>query len=222
MQRVSGAPQSPRDTNLSPLLLARRQRLLDRARPLAADHLAGAGLVRRAGDEAVGALAALAVGAAAVAVRPRRERAADTGADLLQVVGAGLRQPQVARLRGAQDEGAATTSSAVNVRMVENPRKRVSPGGIIGACGRGDSGSVWLRSPDAVQRVSGAPQIRGPGFCCKYRGPGSAAQRHRHVHPRLRRTGAALRPGHEALNSPSPAPSRSGRWRRAPRRGRNA
>ena len=68
-----------------------------------ADHLRDTAFVGLAGDEAVGALAALAIGAAAIARRALRERAAGLVADLLELGRAGLRQMNVAGPRHAAE-----------------------------------------------------------------------------------------------------------------------
>lgn len=72
-----------------------RQRIGDRARPPAADHLRGASLAGHAGDGAIGARLAGAIGAAAVDVVAFRVFAAGLGAGRLERVGGGLGQGEV-------------------------------------------------------------------------------------------------------------------------------
>lgn len=78
------------------------------ARAPAADHLGGTFLLGRAVHDAIGAGAALAVGAAAIALGVLREPAAGLDADASELVGAGLGQGEVAPERRAakrQDAG---------------------------------------------------------------------------------------------------------------------
>src|SRR5580700_295163 len=60
------------------------------------------------------------------------------------------------------------------------------------------------RVPDAVQRVSGAPQIRDLRKLSVRNDPGSASHHHKHVHARLRALWCCAAPGKRGRGQGAP------------------
>ena len=112
------------------MALLRRQRLLDGMRHVAADHLGDAALARLAGDDALGAGLALAVGAAAVALRALRKRAVDVFTGLLERLGAHLdvQMDVPGRSRAAEGQGSTQGEQGDQISQgIPQKIERVSP-----------------------------------------------------------------------------------------------